>query len=399
MINIAGTTPVDDPSYRYKMPRLVPKVEGRGNGIKTVLVNVVDLGTSLNRDGAEITKFFGFELGAQTTYSDDRAIVNGAHNQQDLQHLLSKYIELFVLCPNCKLPETQYRVKSSVLFQKCLACGSKESCDMAHKLTAFILKTYKKEKEAEKKDKKEKEKNKKSKDDKTESKDRGDDSGDEGKVKKEKKKKDKKKKEEDEVEEGEFEEATDSEAVDAAIEQFKIWLNNSKAEGSKSSGVLGAPVSSIINELRSIQTLSSLPPSDRPIIYLGATFSVNSIGSNDVMKHRDILSQLAPKDIQQRQLIAATEWFCGTKYPELVRKFPIMLKQLYDADLVEEEVFYAWSTDYTRNEFSAESSLIGLDTLEALKEAAKPFITWLQSAEEEGEDEQTDQEDESKEEL
>ena len=39
-MNIAGLTPVDDPAYRYKMPRLMAKVEGRGNGIKTLLVNV-----------------------------------------------------------------------------------------------------------------------------------------------------------------------------------------------------------------------------------------------------------------------------------------------------------------------------------------------------------------------
>lgn len=162
-MNIAGTTPVDDPSYRYKMPRIVAKVEGRGNGIKTVLVNVVDLGQSLNREAPEITKFFGCELGSQTTYSADRAIVNGAHTAQSLQEHLCKYIENFVLCAQCKLPETHYKIKSGLIAQKCLACGHKETVDMTHKLTTFILAQHKKAKEAggksdkkEKKDKKDK---------------------------------------------------------------------------------------------------------------------------------------------------------------------------------------------------------------------------------------------------
>jgi hypothetical protein len=30
-MNIAGLTPVDDPSYRYKMPKVIGKVQGRGN--------------------------------------------------------------------------------------------------------------------------------------------------------------------------------------------------------------------------------------------------------------------------------------------------------------------------------------------------------------------------------
>jgi translation initiation factor 5 len=124
------------------MPRIVPKVEGRGNGIKTVLVNVADLATSLNRDASEITKFFGCELGAQTTMSvdDDRFVVNGAHSTQDLQNLVGKYIEAFVLCKNCRLPETHYKIKGGLINQKCMACGSKDPCDMTHKLTTFILK-------------------------------------------------------------------------------------------------------------------------------------------------------------------------------------------------------------------------------------------------------------------
>jgi translation initiation factor 2 beta subunit (eIF-2beta)/eIF-5 len=152
-INIAGTRPVEDENYRYKMPPIIPKIEGRGNGIKTVLVNISDVAMALNRDAPELTKFFGFELGSQTTFSDDgrdiRAVVNGAHSSQDLQTMLSKYIENFVLCKNCHLPETHYKSKGGVINQKCLACGEKSPCDMTHKLTGFIVKNHKKDKKSE----------------------------------------------------------------------------------------------------------------------------------------------------------------------------------------------------------------------------------------------------------
>ncbi len=117
-INIAGLTPVEDPMYRYKMPRIQAKVEGRGNGIKTVLVNVNEVASALNRDAPEITKFFGCELGSQTTFSaeTDRAVVNGAHGAPDLQTHLSRYIENFVLCKGCHLPETHYKIKVGLLF-------------------------------------------------------------------------------------------------------------------------------------------------------------------------------------------------------------------------------------------------------------------------------------------
>lgn len=80
---------VQDSFYRYKMPpiiakvillrdnseklarnnkRLVIKVEGKGNGIKTVIVNMVDVARALLRPPTYVTKYFGCELGAQTQF-------------------------------------------------------------------------------------------------------------------------------------------------------------------------------------------------------------------------------------------------------------------------------------------------------------------------------------------
>jgi len=199
VVNISGLTPIDDPAYRYKMPTVFGKIEGRGNGIKTVIPNITDVGLSLHRSPAEVNKFFGCELGAQSSYSTDtdRAVVNGAHTDAVLQQLMHKYIELFVLCPNCRLPETQYKIKSDCIWHKCAACGAKDMVDMQHKLCTFILAQDKKAKqEAKKSDKKDK------KDRKENGKDEQDDGGKKNKKMekdpehKEKKKKDKKEKKE-----------------------------------------------------------------------------------------------------------------------------------------------------------------------------------------------------------
>ena len=62
-INMDGS---DDPAYRYKMPRVSAKVEGRGNGIKTVILGLSGVATACKRPTAEVTKFFGCELAAQS---------------------------------------------------------------------------------------------------------------------------------------------------------------------------------------------------------------------------------------------------------------------------------------------------------------------------------------------
>uniref|UniRef100_A0A674B5H5 Eukaryotic translation initiation factor 5 n=1 Tax=Salmo trutta TaxID=8032 RepID=A0A674B5H5_SALTR len=96
-----------DQFYRYKMPRIIAKVEGKGNGIKTVIVNMTDVAKSLNRPPTYPTKFFGCELGAQTQFDakNDRFIVNGSHEASKLQDMLDGFIrKLCILCAVLSCP-------------------------------------------------------------------------------------------------------------------------------------------------------------------------------------------------------------------------------------------------------------------------------------------------------
>lgn len=125
------------------MPVLLTKIEGKGNGIKTVIPNMSDVARALSRPPTYPTKFFGCELGAQTSFDEknDRYIVNGAHDAAKLRELLDGFIEKFVLCRACKNPETDLIItKSDDIIRDCKACGERTGVDMRHKLTTFIIK-------------------------------------------------------------------------------------------------------------------------------------------------------------------------------------------------------------------------------------------------------------------
>lgn len=125
------------------MPRLQTKIEGRGNGIKTVIPNICAIAASLKRDAVVICKYFGYELGAQSKFqeADGRGIVNGSHSASTLQDRLQDFITLYVLCPTCHLPETDLVSKRGErLYHKCAACGVKVRVKpSSHKLNGFIL--------------------------------------------------------------------------------------------------------------------------------------------------------------------------------------------------------------------------------------------------------------------
>lgn len=51
--------------------------------------------------------------------------MNGDHANGDLLKILNKFIDIYVLCPRCKLPETILVLKHKKdLYHRCAACGA-----------------------------------------------------------------------------------------------------------------------------------------------------------------------------------------------------------------------------------------------------------------------------------
>ncbi|MCD7456402.1 hypothetical protein HAX54_031634 [Datura stramonium] len=437
-----GAANSDDAFYRYKMPRMITKIEGRGNGIKTNVVNMVDIAKALARPASYTTKHFGCELGAQSKFDEKTgtSLVNGAHDTAKLAGLLEIFIKKYVQCYGCGNPETEIIITKNQMIQlKCAACGFISDVDMRDKLTTFILKNPPESKKGAK-DKKamrraEKERLKE-----------GEVADEElKKLKKETKKKvpskeasvkptSKKKasgsdedhasppkrhvniREEEDEEEDDVQWQTDT-SMEAAKQRIQEQLNAVTAEmvmlstnetekkpkaatskavsasskddpkaenGQRISETLVEEVKVHLkkgvtaSQFRSLLgSLSGSPQDIVTAVYEALLDGVEKGFAKELIKKKGyLLASVGQEDGSQLRLLRALEEFCGKSNPAAVKEVALVLKALYDADVLEEEFIVQWYQE----------GVAGVEKDSKIWKNVKPFVDWLQSAESESEE-------------
>jgi len=78
-------------------------------------------------------------------------MIGTACKSEDLEKLLEKFIDKFILCGTCGNPETDFKITKNRLSYSCRACGDITMIDYEHRITDYI---EKKIRESEKKEKK-----------------------------------------------------------------------------------------------------------------------------------------------------------------------------------------------------------------------------------------------------
>eukprot|EP01133_Synstelium_polycarpum_P011232 gene11232-13103_t len=378
-----------NPFYRYKMKVLQAKVEGKGNGIKTVVVNLKDIARDLDRAPEYLTKFFEIEIGSQTNIEADRYSVNGAHSAETLAKILDSFIGRFVLCGSCRNPETKFIIKSKAMDLKCAACGAKTPLDIKSKMSGYIIKNPPKP-----------------------SKSKGTTAAEAPAARNEVPAKDptvkksrRKVVDEDEDEDDDVVWHTDT--SEASVEERK-----KKAIGSSTAVVMAMmdlnideqeeqpitdPVEYLVallnknvsddefnKELDGVKEKFSLPRS-----YDVARVAIEALGSKGaaeaisvVKNKRPLLAKIAAKKDGPYGVILGFEQLC-VKDETLLKSILGIFKALYDEDIVGEEYFIKW---------------YGKSKSKGIKKVAAPFIEWLENADEEDEDEEEEEEGEEEEE-
>ncbi|KAI0013636.1 domain found in IF2B/IF5-domain-containing protein [Xylariaceae sp. FL0662B] len=424
---------VTDAFYRYKMERIQTKIEGKGNGIKTVVVNLSSVAASLARPGSYVIKYFGFELGAQTNIDppDDRWIINGAHDASKLQELLDGFINKFVLCKKCKNPETDVVIKDGHIVLDCKACGQRTDVDLRLKLSGFILKNQ--PRKGGKKDKAERKAARKAKQQAQQNgnKENGNGSSAENSENGSNKNSDKN---DEEIDAGSDDEFTrkinaDAQVIDAPTEvkdddwavdmsekavkarqsqlpsefRQKLVLGADEEDEEGEGGghtvydTLGdwiqeeATKAGSVNKVDDLQVYVKAKELGIEGKYKTVLVLVQTLFDHNVItqipKRAGMLKRMVTSERHERALLGGIERLLaaqGKEHPELMTsdKIVAILHQLYDKDIVSEEVVQKWGT-------KASKKYTDLSTSKKIRRAAEPFLRWLEEAEE---DESSDEE-------
>ncbi|KAF4531748.1 hypothetical protein B566_EDAN014488 [Ephemera danica] len=392
---------VSDPFYRYKMPRLMAKVEGKGNGIKTVIVNMVEVAKALSRPPTYPTKYFGCELGAQTQFDfkNDRYIVNGSHDASKLQDLLDGFIRRYVLCPACDNPETTLTIhqKKGTISQSCKACGAHGLIEFNHKVNTYIIKNPPElnpavqgssitEGKRARRSKKQQddgrssppEKNGCNGDDTLE--DAGEEEGEEDEYWS-------KELSENEapvvVNKQELTEGLKSLTITEELElseKERMDLFYEELKRCRDAGTLDNKHKELVAMADRLEIRSKVP-----LVLVELLFDQNI--AQQAPKHRLLFLRFTLNDTKaQKYLMGGIEQVIALHKETLLPRVPHILKLLYEQDILEESVLLEWSEKVSKKYVTKELS-------EEIHKMAQPLIKWLREAEEEESSEEEDTED------
>ncbi len=99
-----------------------------------------------------------------------------------------------------------------------------------------------------------------------------------------------------------------------------------------------------------------------------------------------LLNHFISTEKEQKGFLGGLERLIGISYPkDLMTKTPVILKALYDSEVIDEEVILSWGEKVSKKYVDKKVS-------KEIHDKAEPFLKWLEQAEEEESSEEEDDE-------
>ena len=105
----------------------IPNVSGHIEGNKTIINNFKQICDYLRRDCQHVLKFLLRGLATSGIMKGQNVILQRKVPSVKINEKIRDYVEEFVICKECKKPDTELIKQDKFLFLHCLACGAKHS--------------------------------------------------------------------------------------------------------------------------------------------------------------------------------------------------------------------------------------------------------------------------------
>ncbi|MFQ6107176.1 MAG: translation initiation factor IF-2 subunit beta [Thermoplasmata archaeon] len=105
---------------RFKVPEVDVFLEGK----TTVFRNLEEIASAINREPSQILVYLLRELGTAGTIDGKRVVFKGRVPASQIENRLKGFIETFVLCSECRRPDTRLVKEGRVTLLECDACGA-----------------------------------------------------------------------------------------------------------------------------------------------------------------------------------------------------------------------------------------------------------------------------------
>jgi len=115
--------PIESKIERFE----VPSVEGHIEGNKTIITNFKQICNYIRRDPNHVLKFLLKGLATSGVMRGDRLILMRKVPSRTINEKIKSYVDEFVICKECKKPDTELIKQDNFVFIHCLACGAKRS--------------------------------------------------------------------------------------------------------------------------------------------------------------------------------------------------------------------------------------------------------------------------------
>ena len=103
-----------------------PTASGHVQGNKTIITNFAALCQTFNRPQEQLCKYLQRELATPASIDGPRLVLGRKLSSVLINEKILQYCSDFVLCSECKKPDTQIQREDRMLFLKCTACGARE---------------------------------------------------------------------------------------------------------------------------------------------------------------------------------------------------------------------------------------------------------------------------------